>query len=271
MNCIEADELITALVDNELSDLERDAIEGHVKDCLRCEDIYRQEQELKRQVRLTGARITAPSDLKERILSDRRTFPGVAESADGWKGLSWPARIVFRPAYAFALLVLLVLPTIYLMWPASQPVSMAALETHEKILTGEISFVSSSTQEEVKERLYRSVEKSFAPMGYDLSRVGLKAVGGLVQEIGRNKILVTVYEGARPSLSCFTFQDTNGGVPPNARLLFDPEKKMSFYTFSNGQTNGVMQRVGGRVCILVSKMPLQELLALARSIAQPSY
>ena len=91
MNCIEADELITALVDNELSDLERDAIEGHVKDCLRCEDIYRQEQELKRQVRLTGARITAPSDLKERILSDRRIFPGVAESADGWKGLSWPA------------------------------------------------------------------------------------------------------------------------------------------------------------------------------------
>jgi hypothetical protein len=271
MNCTTADELITALVDNELSDLERDAIESHVKDCLRCEDIYRQEQELKREVHLAGSRVTAPSDLKERILSDRRIFPEVAESADGWKGLSWPARVVFRPAFAFALLVLLVLPALYLMWPATQPVSLAALETHEKILTGDISFVRSSTQEEVKERLYLSVEKSFAPMGYDLSRVGLKAVGGLVQEFGRNRILVTVYEGSSPSISCFTFLDRDGGAPPNARLHFDPEKKMSLYTFSNGQTNGVMKKVGGRVCILVSKMPLQELLALARSIAQPSY
>jgi hypothetical protein len=106
-------------------------------------------------------------------------------------------------------------------------------------------------------------------MEYDLSPVGLRAVGGLVQEVASQRILVTVYEGRGPSLSCFTFL-TDGGVPPNAHLFFDPEKKMSFYTFSNGHTNGVMQRVAGRVCILVSKMSMQELLALARSIDQPS-
>ena len=270
MNCREAKELITALVDNELSDLERYSIEGHLKTCLRCQYAHKQEQELKRQVRLIGAGIAAPSDLKERILSDRRIFPEMAESSHGWKWHTWPGRVVFRPAFALALLVLLVLPTFYLMWPESVPVSMAALETHEKILIGDVPFIRSSTQEEVKERLYRSVGKSFAPMGYDLSPVGLRAVGGMVQEIGRRRILVTVYEGSGPSLSCFTFLDTDGGAPPN-RLHFDPEKNMSFYTFSNGQTNGVMQRVGGRICILVSKMPLQELLALARSIAQPSY
>ncbi len=270
MNCIEAEELITAMVDSELSDLERDATESHVKNCLRCQYIYKAEQELKRQVRLTGSRITAPSDLKEKILSDRRLFPEMAESPRGWGRYFQPARVVFRPAFALAFLMLLVLPTFYLMWPTAQPVSLAAVETHEQILAGDIPFIRSETQEEIKEQLYRSVEKSFAPMGYDLSPVGLKAVGGLVQEVASQRILVTVYEGRSPSLSCFTYLDTNGGAPPNAHLVFDPEKKMSFYTFSNGHTNGVMQRVAGRVCILVSKMPMQELLALARSIAQPS-
>lgn len=270
MNCREAEELITALVDNELSDLERYSVESHLKSCLRCQYVHRQEQELKRQVRLIGAGIAAPSDLKERILSDRRIFPEMAESARGWKWHTWPARVVFRPAFALALLVLLVLPIFYLMWPESVPVSLAALETHEKILIGDIPFIRSSTQEEVNERLYRSVGGRFAPMGYDLSPVGLRAVGGMVQEMGGRRILVTVYEGSGPSLSCFTFLDTDGGAPPNARLFFDPEKKMSFYTFSNGQTNGVMKRVGGRICILVSKMPMQELLNLARFVAQPS-
>jgi hypothetical protein len=270
MNCIEAEELIAAMVDSELSDLERDATESHVKNCLRCQYIYKAEQELKRQVRLTGSRITAPADLKEKILSDPRIFPGMAESPRGWKGLFRPVRVVFRPAFALAFLVLLVLPTFYLMWPTAQPVSLAALETHEQILAGDIPFIRSGTQDEVRERLYRSVEKRFAPMGYDLSPVGLRAVGGLVHEVASQRILVTVYEGRGPSLSCFTFLDTDGGAPPNAHLFFDPEKKMSFYTFSNGRTNGVMQRVAGRVCILVSKMPMQELLALARSFAQPS-
>ena len=270
MNCIEAEELITALVDSELSDLERNATESHVKNCFRCQYVYKAKQELKRQVRLTGSRITAPSDLKEKILSDRRLFPEMAESPRGWGGYFRPARVVFRPAFALAFLMLLVLPTFYLMWPTAQPVSLASLETHEQILAGDIPFIRSETQEEIKERLYRSVEKSFAPMGYDLSPVGLKAVGGRVQEVASQRILVTVYEGRSPSLSCFTYLDTYGGVPPNAHLFFDPEKKMSFYTFSNGHTNGVMQRVAGRVCILVSKMPMQELLALARSLAQPS-
>ncbi|MFQ5850952.1 MAG: anti-sigma factor family protein [Candidatus Binatia bacterium] len=271
MNCKEAGELVTALVDNELTELERNSVESHLKNCLRCQYIYKQEQELKRQIGFIGARITAPSDLKARILSDRRIFPGATDSSGEWRGLFWPAKVVLRPAFALALLVLLVLPIFYLMWPSGEAVSLAALETHGKIVTGDISFIRAESREKVKELLYRSVERRFAPMGYDLSRVGLKAVGGLVQEVGGRRILVTVYEGKGPSLSCFTFLGTVKDVPPKARLFFDPDKKINFYTFSNGQMNGVMRRVGGRICILVSKMPMGELLDLARSIDQRSY
>ena len=44
---------------------------------------------------------------------------------------------------------------------------------------------------------------------------------------------------------------------------------MNYYTFTNGATNGVMHLVGERVCLLVSNMPMEQLLNLARS-AEPS-
>ena len=40
MTCQEANELITALVDNELSNLERQEIENHLESCSNCENIY---------------------------------------------------------------------------------------------------------------------------------------------------------------------------------------------------------------------------------------
>ncbi len=78
MRCEETHELITALVDNELSHEERSSIEGHLKDCPRCRFVYGQEQTLKREVRMAGARVNVPADLKEKILSDRRIFPETA-------------------------------------------------------------------------------------------------------------------------------------------------------------------------------------------------
>ncbi len=270
MHCEEAQELITALVDNELSDTERNFIEGHLKDCPKCQFIYGQERTLKREIRMAGAGVSAPAGLREKILSDRRIFPERAESPKRWKGLVWPPRAVLRPVFALAFLALLVLPALYLMRPTGEPISLAALESHEGIMAGTISFAKAKSQQEIKERLVRAVEGRFAPMGYDLSVMNLKAVGGMVQEIQGRKILVTIYEGKGPSLICYTFLGTEGDAPDNAAVVFDREKRINFYTFSRNGVNGVFHREGKVICILVSKMPMLDLLALARSKAQPS-
>ena len=55
MNCAEAQELITGLVDNELAAPERTSIEAHLKNCPRCRFSYEREMALKREVRITGA------------------------------------------------------------------------------------------------------------------------------------------------------------------------------------------------------------------------
>ncbi len=270
MRCDEAQELITALVDNELSHRERSSIESHLKDCPKCRSICEQERALRREIRIAGASVSAPADLREKILSDRRIFPEGAKSPKVWKGLLRPAWPVLRPAFALTLLVLLVLPILYLLIPTKQSIPLSALETHRKIVEGTISFVKVGSQQVVKEQLMRSVGGSFAPMGYDLSMMSLQAVGGMVQEVGGRTILVAIYEGKGPSLTCYTFLGTEEDAPAEASVFFDPEKKINFYTFSRAGVNEVFHREGKVICILVSKMPMGDLLALARSKAQPS-
>ncbi len=71
------------------------------------------------------------------------------------EGLFGPAKVVLRPAFVLALLVFLALPTFYLTWPTGDSVSLAALETHGKVESGDISFIRAGSQGEVKEGLYR--------------------------------------------------------------------------------------------------------------------
>ena len=270
MRCEEALGLITALVDEELAAQDRHSIESHLKDCPKCRFVYAEEQAVKREVRLAAAAVTAPADLRERVLSDRRIFPEGTDLRRGWKELLWPTRLLLRPAFALAILVLLVLPTLYLVGPSRESASVATLQVHEGIVTGSVPFVRAGSGEELTERLVRSVAGRFAPMGFDLSAMGLFPVGGFVEELGGKKVLVTVYQGNGLSLSCFTFLGTEKDAPPTAGIFFDPEKKMNFYSFSRGRINAIMHREGEVICILASEMPMQDLLALARSKAQPS-
>ena len=212
--------------------------------------------------------MSAPSDLRAKILSDHRILPQTTEPSRGWKGFSWAPDIITRPAFVLPVLMVLLVPIFYVIWPTGQPIPLAALEAHAKITSGDLSFVRAENPAEIKNELYRATGSKFTPMGYDLSPVGLKAVGSAVREVSDREVLIVVYEGTGPSVSCFTFLGTEKDAPSKARLYFDPEKKINFYTFSNGGINGVMHRVGERICLLISKRPIHELLDIARSVSK---
>lgn len=268
MNCEEAQELITALVDQELSGSERSRIESHLKDCPRCQFALKQEQALKRDVRTAAASVTAPADLREKILSGLPPVPEKGAVTGEGASRGWLFRLALRPAFVLALLLLL--PALYLLRPQQPSIPLFALQSHEKLVDRTLSYTREENPEKLRERLVQSVEGRFAPMGYDLSAIGLRPVGGTVQEVGGRKILVAVYEGTAPSLTCYTFVGTERDLPEEATLFFDPEKKINFYSFSRGDVNGVVHREGELLCILVSKLPIGELLVLARSMARPT-
>ncbi|MGH7766381.1 MAG: anti-sigma factor family protein, partial [Candidatus Binatia bacterium] len=74
MDCAQAQELTTALVDDELSGPERAAIEEHIKQCSKCRFAHARELALKTEVQRAGAVLKAPAELREKILHDPRVF-----------------------------------------------------------------------------------------------------------------------------------------------------------------------------------------------------
>jgi anti-sigma factor RsiW len=269
MKCEDAQELITALVDDELASEDRLSIESHLRECRTCRFIQEQESALKSEIQAAGARVTAPPHLREKILAGYRGFPAGRETEGRSAAWSWLALPGFRPALALIVLVTVLFPAIYLWWPAGN-ISLAALKTHEGILGGKTAFVRAENPDAVKSQLVHSVAGRFAPMGYDLSTMKLRVVGGMVQKVRERKVLVTVYEGEGPAVTCFTFLGSEKDAPKSAKIFFDPEKQISFYTFSDGDVHGVFHREGDVICILVSKMPMADLLAVARTKARPA-
>src|SRR5918992_4951615 len=114
MKCEEAHEIITALVDEELSHLERTSIEAHLEDCPRCRWVYEQERTLKREIHKVGVSLSTPARLKRKILNDYGIAPTELESSRGWNKVALPFRSFLRPAFALAVLLVVMLPMAYL-------------------------------------------------------------------------------------------------------------------------------------------------------------
>jgi len=265
MKCEQAEELISALIDNELSDPERSSIEGHLRDCPRCQRAYEWERALNREIRMVSASVVAPVDLRQRILSDQPTMPKEAESSNGRSKLIPRLQPFLRPAFASALLVTLVISILFLMQPPSQPISLTALQIREKIVRGEISLREATDTDELHTWLHHAVDGKFGPLGYDFSPLNVAPVGATVQKVEGRQILVAFFRGNELSITCFTFLGTEEDAPKHATVFFDPEKRMRFYSFSRDGIHAVLHREGNVICMLVSNMPPDELLSLVRS------
>jgi len=265
MKCEQAEELISALIDDELSDPERSSIEGHLKDCLKCQRTYDWGRGLNREIRTVSASVVAPVDLRQRILSDQRTTTKEAESSKGRNKLILRLQPLLRPAFASALLVILVISIFFLRQSPSQPISLAALQIRAKIVKGEVSLREATDTDELHTWLRRAVNGRFGPLGYDFSPLGVKPIGATVQEVEGRQILVAVFRGNGLSIMCFTFLGTEEDAPKNATVFFDREKRMRFYSFSRDGIHAVLHREDNIICMLTSNMPPEELLSVVRS------
>jgi len=267
MNCEEAQEWITALVDDELSAQERVAIEGHIAACGQCRHACEQERVIKQQVKLASATMAAPAALR-RAIEEAARKPGVWRRARARLKEILASPFV-RPVLAVALLLLVLYP---LMFPGADEnnIALLTLSTHAAIEGGSKILTRVNDPGEIKDQLVRAVDGRFAPMGFDLSMMKLYPVAGFVQRIGGRDVLVTVYQGEGPTVTCFTFLGAESDAPLDAEVFFDDAKRINFYSFSEGDFHAVMHREGELICIMVSKMPAADLLAMVRGKARHS-
>jgi anti-sigma factor RsiW len=267
MKCEQAEVLISALADNELSDPQRSSIENHLKDCPRCQRAYEWHRSLNSEIRTVSASVVAPIDLRQRIVSAHGTMAKEAESSHSPSKLGLRLQPFLRPAFASALLVILAISIFFLMSPPSQPISLTALQIRAKIDRGEVSLQKATDTDELHDWLRRAVGGKFGPLGYDFSALGVRPIGGTVQEVEGRQILVAVFRGNGLSITCLTFLGTEEekDAPKNATVFLDPGTKIRFYSFSRDGIHAVLHRENNIICMLTSNMPPEELLSLARS------
>ncbi|MGB7951968.1 MAG: zf-HC2 domain-containing protein [Candidatus Binatia bacterium] len=267
MRCEEAQELITGLVDGELSPQESLLIKAHFGDCRQCPRIYSLEWSLKRALRDAAMNIHAPAALKEKLLRDqgrslsRTRFSGFLGSLPRFSTFSAQAAVIT------ALFFIPILSARYWLHSPYVPIVPGIFQNYRQITHGEIVPSEMASLPKLKERLMQSVDGKFAPMAYDFSTMELHLMGGMVQEIAKRKVLVAVYKGSGATVICYTFLGSEADALAVAEMIFDPEKRMNFFQFFHAGTNAVMHREGNVMCILMSQMAADELLVLARAKA----
>ncbi|MEX0802518.1 MAG: zf-HC2 domain-containing protein [Candidatus Binatia bacterium] len=270
MKCEEAQELITGLVDNELSTQESALITAHFGECAACPRSFSREYALKHLLRNAATTIHAPTELRAKILCEQSRYTRKAWLSKLWEVLPPVRAIAVQAAVVAALLAVPFFTARY--WLASPhfPIVPGIFQSYRQITDGEIVPVKMKNRAELKEELTQLVDGQFAPMAYDFSSMNIHLVGGLLQEIANRKVLVAVYQGNGLTIICYTFIGSDGDAPEIAEMFFDAEKGMDFHQFFYTHTNAVMHREGSINCILMSQMPMPELLELARAKAHSS-
>ena len=263
MRCDEAQELITGLVDDELTVTERVATEEHLAECHDCRAQFERETALKREVRLAASAIVVPQALREKLEShvvQARSDMHVPKSSSVLERLAGPR---VRPIYALAAAVLLVVAILF-QFQADEDIATRASAIHQSVVSGKASLARINDVTQLRNQLSAAVNHRFAPIALDLSVIKLYPVAGFVEKIGDRDMLITVYEGEGSAITCFTFIGGEADAPQVSERFFDPDRKINFYAFSHGEVKGVMHQVGEVICILVSKMAPAELLSVAR-------
>ncbi len=266
MRCDEAQEWITASVDDQLSAEERSALGNHLADCRDCRAQLERESALKRDLRRVSESITIPPALRSRIAARvRQSQTGASVASRGFER-SWFSVPRLRPAWAFALVLVIVAAIAFQFRPGEDMASMA-LSTHEGILKGNETLVRVGDIGQLRRDLALAVNNRFSPIPLDLSMAKLRPVAGLVKKIGERQVLVTVYEGDGPTITCYTFLGSEADAPKDAERFRDDQMRVDFFIFSKGETSAVLHEEGEVICILVAKLAPAELLDLLRGKA----
>ena len=271
MRCEEAQELITGLVDNELSTQESELITAHFGECAECPRFFAHEYAFKRLLKRSAGQIQAPTQLRDKIASTRNRDPIETE----WLSRPWRALPRSRSfaLQAAALVTLLAIPFFsaqFWLKSAYRPIAPGMFQNYRQITAGEIVPIEMHGPSDLKTRLTRLVDRQFTPMAYDFSTMNIHLVGGMLQTIANRNVLVAVYRAHDLIIVCFTFVASEGDAPDVATIFFDAAKGINFYQFSHAEANAVMHREGNINCVLMSRLPMTDLLKLARAKAHPS-
>lgn len=187
MNCSSVEPLIGAALDGELDLSQQFQISEHLEDCLSCNAVYRDLEQLQEDIRSRATYYRAPDSLIERLRTSIREEhnPSIRRAQLPWGWIAIAASV---------LLVLSLGANLLLSKrgvPENQLIAQEVLSEHVRsILTNHQVDVISSDRHTVKPWFGDKLD--FSPDVKDLAARGFPLVGGRVEYIGQRPVVTGV-------------------------------------------------------------------------------
>ena len=206
-------------LDRELDPITSQAIEGHLRDCNRCDQAYKTHGSLIRAIGKAAPYFKAPAELRERIQSSlrkeiaerpvgngvrgaqvvlHRRQPRFVPSVIPWNWLALAAAILFAAIIAFNLI-----PRVQ-QQGSDQFLATQLIASHARsLLANHLTDVASSDQHTVKPWLDAKLD--FAPAVVDLSQKGFPLIGGRLDYLDNRPVAALVYQRRQHFLNLFVW------------------------------------------------------------------
>jgi anti-sigma factor RsiW len=201
MNCQDAKSLIDSFADGELDLVNHVSVETHLKDCLSCDNEYRNTTALKNALSDEEFYYHAPAELRTKVIAsleetqDRSFF-------DRFRG--WRMTPILAAA---AVLAIAILSAIMIFRPANSSQELVANEVVSahirSLMLDHATDVISTDQHTVKPWFEGKLD--FSPPVADFAQQGFSLVGGRLDYIGGRPVAALVYQRRQHIINLFIY------------------------------------------------------------------
>jgi anti-sigma factor RsiW len=243
-------EQIQDLLDGRLVGEPGQQAQAHLDACARCRREWEALRATQQAVRRAGRAREVPPDLSARVRLALARADREERAAPRIRALPWLAAAAVLLLAALA--ALLLRPGI----PARVAGDYAAYRA------GSLPLEIRTDDPQALEAFFRDQGLTFRTRVLDLRMMQYRLVGGRVHRVGDRPSAFFVYRGnGNKIVVCQMYPGTIGKLPPGAQRR--EANGIVFHAVSRGRETMVFWQEGDVVCVLVSDIPSEEVVALA--------
>ena len=261
-------ELLQDLADNRLSGADLARAHSHLEGCERCRREFEALQRVRHVLAPQAGHDELPPTLSARLSGlldqeDRAVSPRWSRGTGNSAGWHW----------ALAAGIAAIFATTLLLWRNDKPIESdpwtAAVAQHFVAYRGaQLPLAMRSTDPAQLEHFF-SEHLDFHTRVYDLDTMGYQVQGGDVVRVNGRSSALSAYRGAGDSrLLCEMFTGRIDELPPALRTA--NHNGVAFHVYRSGALTAVYWADGDIICVLVSDIDSEALLALAFAKAGPA-
>jgi anti-sigma factor RsiW len=261
-------ERLQDLADNRLSGADLARAHSHLEDCERCRREFEALQRIRHMLAPQAGHDGLPPTLSARLSGlldqeDRAVSPRWSRGTGNRAGWRW----------ALAAGVAAIFATTLLLWRNDKPIESdpwtAVVAQHFAAYRGAQLPLAMRSTDPARLEDFFSRHLDFHPSVYDLGKMGYRIQGGEVVRVNGRASSLSAYAGPGDSrLLCEMFRGRMDELPPASRTASHDGKE--FRVYRRGALTAVYWADGDIICVLVSDIDGETLLALAFAKAGPA-